>query len=248
MKCSSCKNKYYCSQECQRSDWKQHKIVCKRISAKGAVKTPISSSSGKCPYKPSSGGIGAPVGVCPYRDVAEESKVAERVRSLIASGVDGMHELACLAQSGMMAIEVPIQDAFVEVLRMAENHEVAVTSEESIEYLIEMGSFLCNMIQWTENRDLIISYFDRLSALCIKFMAHTNASTNLSASIVFTTMHMRLYLTNRDLYFERLTGAGPDKVDRMKINFAVVNDSASWREKGLKFAETTEKIVQVLSS
>lgn len=27
-KCSGCKNVYYCSKECQNSDWKEHKIIC----------------------------------------------------------------------------------------------------------------------------------------------------------------------------------------------------------------------------
>ena len=30
-KCSSCKNVYYCSTECQKKHWKHHKRVCKKI-------------------------------------------------------------------------------------------------------------------------------------------------------------------------------------------------------------------------
>eukprot|EP01083_Nonionella_stella_P163914 541042_1 len=30
--CGKCKNVYYCNVECQRSDWKQHKKVCKKPS------------------------------------------------------------------------------------------------------------------------------------------------------------------------------------------------------------------------
>ena len=30
--CSKCKSAYYCGVECQRSDWKEHKVVCKKVS------------------------------------------------------------------------------------------------------------------------------------------------------------------------------------------------------------------------
>ena len=29
--CSRCKTRYYCSQECQKSDWPEHKKICKRL-------------------------------------------------------------------------------------------------------------------------------------------------------------------------------------------------------------------------
>ncbi|KAJ7466485.1 hypothetical protein FB451DRAFT_1561172 [Mycena latifolia] len=32
-RCSACKTVSYCSQECQRRDWKEHKIVCKSLTA-----------------------------------------------------------------------------------------------------------------------------------------------------------------------------------------------------------------------
>ena len=33
-KCSACQSVYYCSRECQRSDWKKHKKVCKKAKTK----------------------------------------------------------------------------------------------------------------------------------------------------------------------------------------------------------------------
>eukprot|EP00938_MAST-03A_sp_MAST-3A-sp1_P005039 g5039.t1 len=33
-KCSACKSVYYCSRECQKSDWKRHKKVCKKATKK----------------------------------------------------------------------------------------------------------------------------------------------------------------------------------------------------------------------
>ena len=33
-KCSSCKKVYYCSQECQKQDWKFHKISCQKKNDK----------------------------------------------------------------------------------------------------------------------------------------------------------------------------------------------------------------------
>ena len=33
-KCSACKNEYYCSRECQREDWKRHKVECKKSAKK----------------------------------------------------------------------------------------------------------------------------------------------------------------------------------------------------------------------
>ena len=32
-KCGRCKGEYYCSKECQRSDWKFHKSFCPKIAA-----------------------------------------------------------------------------------------------------------------------------------------------------------------------------------------------------------------------
>ena len=32
LRCSKCKSVRYCSRECQRSDWKQHKLRCKEVS------------------------------------------------------------------------------------------------------------------------------------------------------------------------------------------------------------------------
>ena len=33
-KCSACQSVYYCSRECQKSDWKKHKKVCKKATKK----------------------------------------------------------------------------------------------------------------------------------------------------------------------------------------------------------------------
>ncbi len=40
--CGKCRNTAYCNVECQRSDWKQHKIVCSRMNAqRQIVKSPL---------------------------------------------------------------------------------------------------------------------------------------------------------------------------------------------------------------
>ena len=33
MKCARCFTEYYCSSECQKSDWKRHKVECNRLTA-----------------------------------------------------------------------------------------------------------------------------------------------------------------------------------------------------------------------
>jgi hypothetical protein len=38
LRCSKCKSVRYCSRECQRSDWKQHKLRCKEVSKELAVR------------------------------------------------------------------------------------------------------------------------------------------------------------------------------------------------------------------
>ena len=40
LQCSRCKQQYYCSPQCQKSDWKYHKTVCTPIAA-GAKGTPL---------------------------------------------------------------------------------------------------------------------------------------------------------------------------------------------------------------
>ena len=49
-RCSACKGQWYCSQEHQRSDWKAHKVECKRITK--ARKAAAASAGG------AAGGVG----------------------------------------------------------------------------------------------------------------------------------------------------------------------------------------------
>ena len=39
LKCSRCQAAYYCSQDCQKADWRVHRTMCKEIAAKKAVGT-----------------------------------------------------------------------------------------------------------------------------------------------------------------------------------------------------------------
>ncbi|KAJ7323526.1 hypothetical protein DFH08DRAFT_941449, partial [Mycena albidolilacea] len=44
-RCSACKLVLYCSKECQRLDWKNHKIQCKAATATGSSKLQVGSAS-----------------------------------------------------------------------------------------------------------------------------------------------------------------------------------------------------------
>jgi hypothetical protein len=41
LRCSKCKSVRYCSRECQRSDWKQHKERCKEVNKKLAARSAL---------------------------------------------------------------------------------------------------------------------------------------------------------------------------------------------------------------
>jgi ankyrin repeat protein len=45
-RCSKCKSVRYCSRECQQSDWKQHKLQCKKVSKKLAARGDPEAGSG----------------------------------------------------------------------------------------------------------------------------------------------------------------------------------------------------------
>jgi hypothetical protein len=44
--CSQCKQVFYCSKECQKSDWKSHKLNCRKIEV---PKIEVPTLSSKCP-------------------------------------------------------------------------------------------------------------------------------------------------------------------------------------------------------
>ncbi|KAI0179564.1 hypothetical protein GGR52DRAFT_536660 [Hypoxylon sp. FL1284] len=43
LSCSGCKQACYCSQECQKQDWRNHKAFCKHVSTHGASSKPLTS-------------------------------------------------------------------------------------------------------------------------------------------------------------------------------------------------------------
>ena len=43
--CSACQKVWYCSKDCQRSDWKRHKVECKKARTKKPKNTTTKSSS-----------------------------------------------------------------------------------------------------------------------------------------------------------------------------------------------------------
>eukprot|EP01083_Nonionella_stella_P112031 329069_1 len=49
-RCTACKCTYYCSRDCQRKDWKQHKRICKMLKEE-EEKTNTSKTDGKQTYK-----------------------------------------------------------------------------------------------------------------------------------------------------------------------------------------------------
>ena len=143
-KCSSCKLAQYCDRNCQRANWPKHKVICKRnitVSNNKSSKVQVEAAPTgmKCPYKP--GNIQtttatASPGVCPYKDSVEDGRVTLLVRQKLDDGIDGMKELACLAKSGKMAITEPLQDAFEEVLAIAENKLSDIS--RNLELIIEV--------------------------------------------------------------------------------------------------------------
>jgi splicing suppressor protein 51 len=44
-RCAKCHSTQYCSRDCQKNDWKQHKKVCSRLAAAGSGATPGPSTS-----------------------------------------------------------------------------------------------------------------------------------------------------------------------------------------------------------
>ena len=46
LRCSRCKQAYYCNQECQKQDWASHKSYCKIKSPEDEVKKPESKEIG----------------------------------------------------------------------------------------------------------------------------------------------------------------------------------------------------------
>eukprot|EP01083_Nonionella_stella_P157575 511704_1 len=49
--CGACKCTYYCSRDCQRKDWKQHKKICKMIKEQGQQKTNTTKRDEKQSYQ-----------------------------------------------------------------------------------------------------------------------------------------------------------------------------------------------------
>lgn len=89
LQCSKCKQRYYCSVECQRVDWRSHKRSCHRLDTQ---RTPEQSRPRRCPYRPDT--VSNSTGVCPFRDLVEESQLQEIIDKDLANGVNGMNELA----------------------------------------------------------------------------------------------------------------------------------------------------------
>jgi tetratricopeptide (TPR) repeat protein len=50
LRCSRCKNAWYCNRDCQRSAWKSHKPACKPVKAAEPT-TPANGSSAEACYK-----------------------------------------------------------------------------------------------------------------------------------------------------------------------------------------------------
>lgn len=74
----------------QRANWPSHKTECKKLK-----KTPqnnLRTSPSRCPYRP--GGVpNKTPGVCPFRDMAEESELQSIIDRDLENGIEGMLEL-----------------------------------------------------------------------------------------------------------------------------------------------------------
>ena len=51
-KCSKCKLQFYCSKQCQKEDWKNHKAICKEVSKAAEFKEASEPATGISPVIP----------------------------------------------------------------------------------------------------------------------------------------------------------------------------------------------------
>ena len=103
---------------------------------------------------------------------------------------------------------------------------------------------MSNMIQWSENRELTVQFFQRLASLSVVILTETSAEIRFDASIVFVTICMRMFLVNKDLYFEILRNLSPSKQEALRSNMVVVLSSSEWCSRGDRFVEFINKSLE----
>jgi hypothetical protein len=105
LKCSACKSVYYCSEKCQKQDWKAHKNVCRtaatvtartRMDAAAAVKEQAPSAPVPMAWPAVSGGLSTPLPPpLPTAHFAANERNIRRITSvLIAPSTNVLSQLA----------------------------------------------------------------------------------------------------------------------------------------------------------